>query len=431
MLFYATMPALSALNAGVGLLLPMLLAPVAFGHYALVVTLFQYGLVFDFGLSQLTDRLVPKMLAAGDASALRRFRQGVLWTRLYIAVFLLVGGAVAAVAMHYRTSGFPAGAAWLSLAAGVGFMVVLGPGSFYRAASERAAFGRINIAAMLILAIARPVGLVLGGITGVFAMLGVAYAVLAGWVQAGMPVVWSARPAPRAAFALIRQGLPLFLTSFVWAFYLTANRWVVSGLVAGSPAGDLELGHFAFGSNVVTLIIGAVGALAQFYYPRIVTRCASGGAYAVSSVIRRDFCLLGLTMGMITLVGMVAGPPLIGVLYPKFLASVPVVLLLMLAVPSLVVAAWLMPLSLSTAERPWREGLVVYPTALLIQLAVTRAGYELNGITGAALGLVASALPLLMLQLWVLHRACLLRWRDAASILAVCAAVTMVSSLLV
>ena len=427
--FYAAMPALSALNAGVGLLLPLLLEPVEFGRYAVVVTLFQYGLIFDIGLSQLTDRRVPLLLASSQHEALAHFRNHVLWTRLYLAGVLLAAGAAAFLAVRewamHGGADFPAGAGFLSLAAGVFFMVVLGLGSFLRATSDRRAFGRINIAVMLILAVARPAGILLGGIVGCFALLGAAYAALAVRVQAAMPLSLASRPALADAGRLLLQGFPLFLTSFVWAFYMTANRWVVSGL-----ASSLDVGHFAFGSNVVTLIVGAIGGLAQFYYPRIVTRCAAEGPFAVSARIRRDFCIMAIAMGVPTVVGILAGPALIAAFYPRFMASAAVVQVLLLAVPSLVVASWLMPVALSTASRPWVEGLVVYPVALAILLAVTRIGFGLDGIHGAAFGLVASAAPLLVLQLWTLRLARLLTSGDAAAILAVTAAVTAVAAVL-
>ncbi len=425
--FYAAMPVLSVVNAGVGLLLPLLLEPVEFGRYAVVVTLFQYGLIFDLGLSQLTDRRAPLLLAEDRAEALTRFRGHVLWTRLYLAAVLIAAGAAAFLAMQGGAgrggTDFPAGAGFLSLAAGVFFMLVLGPGSFLRATSDRLAFGRVNITVMLILAVARPVGTLLGGIVGCFALLGAAYAALAVWVHSAMPLPRAGRPTMADTRGLLLQSFPLFLTSFIWAFYMTANRWVVSGL-----ATDLEVGHFAFGSNVVTLIVGAVGGLAQFYYPRIVTRCAVEGPFAVSARIRRDFCVLALAMGVPAAAGILVGPALIAVFYPKFAASAAVVQVLLLAMPSLVVASWLMPVALSTANRPWVEGLVVYPAALAVLLAVTRLGFGLDGIRGAAYGLVASAVPLLMLQLWTLRLARLLTWRDAGAILATTAATTVAAA---
>ena len=360
------MPGLTVVNAGVGLLIPMMLEPVAFGQYALIVLLFQYGLVFDLGLSQLTDRRVPQLLACGDGAVLAGFRQGVLWTRLYLAAGLLLAGAVIAGLAHVRAPAVPALAGFFALTAGVAFMVVLGPGSFYRAESDRKTFGRISITVMVILAVGRPVGLLLGGIGGCFALLSLLYGGFAAWAQAGMPVRFKDRPGLGHSLGLIGQGVPLFLTSFIWAVYLTANRWVVSGLGTSE-----EVGHFAFGSNVVTLIIGAAASLSQFYYPRITARFAAEGRFSMSALIRRDIGLLALSMALPTIVGILAGPALIGLIYPQFVGSIPVVRPLLLAMPGLVVASWLMPLALSTSAKPWISGLIAYPGALLIQLLVT------------------------------------------------------------
>lgn len=413
LLFYGAMPALSAVNAAVGLLLPLLLSPGEFGRYAIVVTLFQYGLIFDFGLSQLVDRRVPALMAPDDATERMRFINAVLWTRLYIATMALVGGI--AIILVLRTFGvlpFSAIAAALSLAAGIAFMLALGPASVYRASSQRRIFGNINIALMLVLALARPAGLLAGGITGSFLALALSYAALACYVNAGMPPDRAARPSVRACIALMMQGLPLFIASFVWTIYLTANRWVVS-----MAAGDVATGHFAFGSNVVTLIVGAVGSLAQFYYPRIIARSAAGQAFCVSPRLARDFCMMVAAVTVLSAVGMALGPTLVQIFYPKFLASIPGVMRLLLAVPALSVAAWLMPIALSTATRPWVEGLVVYPVALLVVLVATRFGFATGGITGASAGLVVSAGPLLLLQLALLRSVRILRWQDAQVIL--------------
>ncbi len=414
------MPALSGVNALVGLMLPLLLGPAQFGRYAIVVTLFQYGLVFDFGLSQLIDRRVPVLAAAADPTALERFVAPVLWLRLYIA-----GGALAlgcgVMAWLDAAGRLPFGywSGVLSLAAGLSFMVTLGPGSVYRASSRRRLFGQLNIVGMVILAVARPVGMVTGGIFGCFAALAACQVAMAVAVQAQMPLVLARRPGLAAARSLLLQGVPLFLTSFVWAFYMTANRWVVSTM-----APELTLGQFAFGANIVTLIVGALGAMSQFYYPKIVSRFAAGAPFAVSRPVRRDFLLLLAGATLVTAVGLRVGPLLIAMLYPKFAGAASGAQIMLLAMPGLVLAAWLMPLALSTAKRPWLEGLLVYPPALIVLMAATHAGYRIAGIDGAAYGLVASALPLLALQLGALRLTRLLGTRDASIIFVATAAAT-------
>lgn len=419
-LFYATMPGLAGINAVVGLLLPWLLGPEQFGQYAIVVTLYQYGLVFDFGLSQLTDRRVPVLIAKGDTAALDRFVAPVLWLRCYIAGSTLAVGCMVMgwLAGHGRLPfGFWSGV--LSLTAGLCFMIILGLGSVYRASSERRIFGLLNIVLAVILAVARPVGMVAGGILGCFVALALSFGIVALVMQARMPLVPAKRPGLASARSLLLQGMPLFLTSFIWAFYMTANRWVVSGMAPG-----VLLGEFAFGTNVVALIVGTVGGMSQYYYPRVVAGFAAAGAFGVSRRVTRDFLLLLASVALASAVGVEVGPLLIRTFYPKFGGAGAATQILLLAVPSLVLAAWLMPLALSTAKRPWIEGLLIYPLALLVLMAVTHTGYRLDGIVGAGYGLVISAVPLLALQLCTLRLTKLLRWTDAAAIFVAAEAAT-------
>ena len=104
---------------------------------------------------------------------------------------------------------------------------------------------------------------------------------------------------------------------------------------------------------------------------------------------------------------------MIGVFYPKFVGAETTVRFLLVSLPCLVLSSWLMPLSLSTSVRPWIEGVVIYPTALALLIATTYAGYAVDGIAGASSGFVASALPLLAMQLCTLRLTRLITSRDA------------------
>lgn len=417
---FALFPALSAANALVGLLLPMLLGVADFGTYSLVVTLFQYGLIFDFGLAQLVDRRVPVFIAEGRRTELARFVSVVLWLRLYIAGAVLAAGCALLLGLA-AWGGLPfdpvSGA--LSLAAGLCFMVALGPAAVYRASLDRRTFALVNAALSAVLVVARPAGVLLDGVTGCFVALALSYGLLAATVQARMPPLAAHRPSAVRAACLLGEGLPLFAVSLTWAFYMTANRWVVSLLA--SPE---ELGRFAFGSNIVYLIVGTVGALSQFYYPKAATRFAAEGAFSTSRMIMRDFCRLALLMAALSAAGIVLAPTLIDLLYHRYGDAVPAIQVLLAAVPSLVVTAWLMPLSLSTATRPWIEGAIVYPASLAILVLATAAGHMHAGSTGAAYGLVASAIPLLALQLCALRNTRVVTWAAAAALFAAVGAAT-------
>lgn len=420
-LVYAMLPALSLANAGVGLLLPLLLGPAGFGQYAIVVTLFQYALIFDLGISQLIDRRIPVLSAAGAEAEWRSFANDMLWLRLYIAVLAMAGGGTAILLL--ARSGllpFPPAPALLALAAGLCFMLALGPAAIHRALAQGRPFALINAALMVVLATARPLGMVLGGVTGSFLAIALCYGAIAAWVLRGpfRPNLRAGWPRPPLRLLLL-QGMPLFLTSFVWACYMTANRWVVSLL-----AEPVELGKFAFGANVVYLVVGAIGALSQFYYPKVVARFSAEGPFAVSADVARDLCRLALATAVPTALGILAAPWGIALVYAKFAGSEGVVQLLAVAIPSLVLASWAMPLSLSTAARPWIEGLLIYPGCLAALIGLTWGAWQLAGAPGAACGLVLSALPLLALQLAMLRATRLLRTAHAAAILALVLAVT-------
>ena len=414
-LIYAMLPMLSLANAAVGLLLPLLLGPAHFGQYAIVVTIFQYALILDFGTSQLIDRRVPVLTAAGAEAERERFANGMLWLRLYIAALAMLGGsATIGLLAHLDLLPFPPAPALFALAAGLCFMLALGPAAMHRALAQRRPFAFINAALLLVLATARPLGMALGGVIGSFVAIALCYAAIAARVLRGpfRPHLREGWPRPPLRLLLV-QGLPLFLASFIWAFYMTANRWVVSLL-----ADPVELGKFAFGANVVYLVVGAVGALSQFYYPKVVTRFVAGGAFSVSRTLTLDFCRLALAITLPTALGIVAAPFGIELIYAQFVGSEGVLQLLAVAIPSLVLASWVMPLSLATGARPWIEGLVIYPSCLTILILVTYEAWQIAGAHGAAYGLALSALPLLTLQLVMLRAIRLLRSAHAAIILA-------------
>ena len=418
-LLYAAIPALSILNAVVGLVLPMLLDPRSFGEYSLATTLFQYGLIFDLGLSQTTDRQVPVLLRE-DASALGGFAATVMGLRLIVAGMALAGGTglLGALAATDRLP-FRFVDGVLSLAAGLSFMIALGAMSVWRAQSDRRAFALSSVATGLALAVARPVGLVAAGITGSFAMLFAAYAALAVVLPRRLPTPRVLVPSRRVAARFVVQSLPLFMTSMLWAVYMTANRWVVSFLAL-----PLDLGRFAFGANVLALVVGMVAAVSQLYYPAVAIRVAAEPRGTLSRVLQRDLAALagiGLAIGAC---GILVGPSLIELLYRHFVGAEGPMRILLVALPSLLVCSWLVPLGLATATRPWLESLVTLPLALFTLAAATVAGDRLGGIEGSAWGSCVAAGVLLALLLGAFGRNGLMAWRHILTLFVLTALAT-------
>jgi O-antigen/teichoic acid export membrane protein len=418
---YGTLlPVISILNALVGMMLPMLVTPLVFGQYALVSTLFQYGLIFDCGMGPLADRWIPAALARGQLQDAEALGQRLLWVRFYIGCALLA--AVAAVLLGLAAAHqlpFGPGIGFLSALAGLLYMISLGPCFIYRARSARRDFAYATGVLSLGLTLARPAGLLTGGLAGCFLALAVWYSVFVGLFHWRMPARLANRPSLRAATSLVMKGLPFFATSFVWAFYLTANRWFASGLMDAR-----SFGHFAFGANVFSLLVGAIGNLSAFYYPRIVGLIAKEDRFALSWRLTRDCVKLLVMVGGMAATGILLTPTLLSWLYAQYTDSVVTVRILLIAVPAMVLTSWLMPISLSSGRRPWMDGLLVYPAATAILYFAIRLLAGRYGDEGIAAASIVSALPLMTMLLLQLRHAHVVKTSGAIALLCTAAAVT-------
>jgi O-antigen/teichoic acid export membrane protein len=412
--FGSLIPLLALLNAVVGMLLPKLMEPRVFGEYALVITLFSYGLIFDLGASQVMDRRILEYLGTGRTDLARRIGDQLLWMRLGIAVaaFLLIGLVLATLAMT-KLLPFSLGAGLLATLAGLAYMVALGPVCIYRARSQRRNYAIGDAVLSSGLVIARLGGLIVAGLTGCLAALAAWYVTGAFLFHRNMPLKASERPSVRVALSLIGSGIPFFATAFIWSFYITGNRWIASFLIAPD-----QFGLFAFSANIFSLMVGSVGSLSPFYYPKIVERIHGAARYALSGTIARDLCgLVGVIMcvmgGGILLAGF-----LIDVIYPQYHEGIATARIILVAVPSMALAAWLLPLSQIAGNRPLIDGLAIYPLATVILGITIHILYHKFGDNGAAWASTISALPLNAMQLAMLRHVRILKTRDALAIFA-------------
>jgi O-antigen/teichoic acid export membrane protein len=402
MVYGSLIPVVILLNALVGMLLPTMMTPRVFGEYSLAVTLFQYGLIFDSGTGQLIDRWLPPALARGEFAHAERLGQRLMWVRLYIgvAVFAVAGTILIGLAVMGRLP-FGLGAGLLSAGAGILYMLALGPGFIYRAHSARRNYAVTSVILSLGLVIARPAGLLAGGVIGCFLALTAWYLASACLYYWRTALRLSFRPPTSEVLSLAVQGIPFFATSFIWAFYVTANRWFASRLM--DPG---EFGHFAFGTNIFSLLIGAAAGLNAFYYPRIVGRIANEGRFALSRQLTIDFTKVMLAIGAVIGVGIILTPFLLKLIYPQYYQSVNMVRILLAAVPLMVLVAWIMPISLSSGHRPWIDGVLVYPIATAILFIAIHSLTKYYGNEGTAAASIISAFPLaamLLVQLRLTH----------------------------
>lgn len=416
-IFGSLIPAVTLLNAVVGMLLPQMMEPRAFGTYSLVVTLFSYGLIFDFGVSQLIDRWVPAQLAANETARARETGEMLLWLRLAIAVSVFFVTAVVLLVLDQRGElPFGVGAGLLAALAGLADMVALGPVCIYRSRSERRNYALMIFILLSGLVIARLGGLIAGGIVGCFAALATWYVVCAFVFQRSMPLSPATRPSARKALSLIGYGMPFFATSFIWAFYVTANRWVASFLLDGH-----DFGQFAFSANIFSLLVGALGGFSAFYYPKIAGRIANSPSFAQSGLLTRDLSRLVGAVAVLMAVGIILSGFLVRLIYPSYLPSVPAARIVLVAVPPMVLASWLMPVSQSSSVRPWIDGVFIFPAALLLLVGAIIGLDRPFGVEGIAWASTISALPLVAVQLVALYHAKIIRAGDGAVLFAITA----------
>ncbi len=378
-------------------------------------------MAFDLGLSLLVDRRLPVLLATAGAAEEAAFASTMLWLRLYIAAAVLGVGILALPLLSMAGAlafDWPLG--MTALLAGMFGMLVNGPLSIDRARSQRATFAILYAGSLAVLSFGRLLGIWADGVLGCFAVMGFCYALLA--VRPHWRLLrLDSRPDLASARRFCRESVPLFLTIYSFTLLATANRWVV-----GSQTDASVFGQFAFGSSVVTLIVGTLSGMAQLWYPKLVKRRASGEIAAVSRQVRRDLGILALVWALGAAMGVALGPWLIGLVYPQFVASKYVIQIVLACIPAFVSATWIMPLSLAMGVRPWVDGVLVHAVALLTLVVTMEAGFWLDGIMGASWGLVVSIPLLNALQIWRLYVREILGRRDAAVLFAIIAAATAV-----
>ncbi len=355
-LYGSLIPGVSLANAVAGLTVPMLVTPAVFAQYALVVTFFQYGLIFDLGASQLADRVVPALIGRGEAGEADTFGQHLLWFRIAVSI-----GSFAAVAA----------------------------GMTAFAAADRLHVSQSTVSTRIL-------AIWYSGFAALFIRL--------------MPPRSAYRPSLRQLRALAARGGPLFATSFLWAFYVTANRWIASAVVSTD-----DFVAFAFGANILTLLVGALGGLSALWYPAKLEMFAREGR---SSPMRmaHELGLLVAGAALLAACGAIAARFGIGLLFPQFSDSVPAVRMFLAAMPVMTLASWLMPVSLSAGRRPWIDGLILYPVATAALGVGIPLSYAAFGVEGAALASAASGLLLSAMQLVLLVDAGVLSVRQSIAL---------------
>lgn len=406
-LYAVLAPTLGLASAATGMLIPMMLSPVDFGAYTMVVGIFQVCVVFDLGLGQLMDRVMAKV-EAGSAGAWPR-AAALLWLRLGVALLLVAATVATAVVAAWQSHGDLVLTGVLSAFAGVAFMMANGMVSYYRAVSRYRDFTALAVYLQVGLIVPRLAGILVAGSIGCFVALALWYGAAASGVARLLMRARAAMPSRSAAAALVAAALPLFISTLLWTLYLTANRWL-SALVSDAA----QLGYFSFAANLAFLLVGSVATVAQVYYPRVSRQIADGDGRPWQVAVA--MAALAGGVGLAVVVADIILEPLTAALFPAFLPALAASRFMLVAAVPLSLASCLLPLLLAISRASWADGLCIFVCAFAALAAGMLWAGRGGDIVGQALGCLPGALLLLLLLLWRLARAGGLTARPAAAV---------------
>jgi O-antigen/teichoic acid export membrane protein len=402
---------ITAMSAGTTLAAPILLTPEAFGRFSVLATIFQFASSADFGLSQLTDKMLATTIERGSiATALLEIRGA-----LGLALGLLGLGVLGV--MRLGTPEFDWIDPALAFLGGVAAMVAVGPLTIYRARSRIFDFTALALILQLGMTAPRLTGLWLHGVSGCYGALLIWYGGLLALFSAGRLL-----SAPSiGGYQLIRRAFPLFVYATAFPCFLFAGRWIA--VLCMSPQ---DAGFFSFGANLVQIVVGTIATIGQVVYPRLLASRRDSGIEVGSRKASVAIAQLGLVLFGLIGFGLLAVPWGVTAIFPKFVLAVPCVLILGPSILPLAIASWLLPMTLSLTRQPIIDCVLVFSPAVaslvLASLWLSRSGDILTLAIGATLASFLFCVTLIVVS--QLHQ--VMKPRDAAlSIVGIMAAVAL------
>jgi O-antigen/teichoic acid export membrane protein len=378
-------PTLSLIGAGTTLLAPTLLAPAAFGSFALLTVIFGLVAATDLGLSQLAD----KVIGANSKEALA---DRILWARWFIfglaAVLMLPAVALVSL-MGIPLEPLDLALAVMGAAAG---MVANGPVTQHRAAHRLREFTASALVLQAGMTVPRLAGLLLGGVTGCFA-------ILAAWFGALAFLLARPRTLPSLRlWALFRHSIPLFVFYGLWLAYQSANRWISAVL---SSAHDFGL--FAFGASLCFVALGLISTVAQVRYPRLLLHLSQADSLGASIAMERESVVAGSLLAASVGIALLVIDPGIQLIFPAYAAAIDAAKALAISCVPLGIIAWTLPILIARCASPWTTGVRLFGPALLALIVAMMVGDRSTGIAGQAWGCVAASLALALFYIALLR----------------------------
>jgi len=302
--------------------LPVLFTPAQLGIWNLLNVILGYGSNAHLGLLDGMNKAIPFLREQNEAAQVERIKDSVFW------VNLLLGGLVSVVLLivSWFMPGFYG--AGLRIMAGVVFFQLI---FFYLFSLLRAdnRFGLVS-GGIVGLSVFSTV-LVLGGalvvedrLRGALAGLLASYALIVAYLLSRSRYRFSVQCRVDALRKALKLGFPLIVLGVLNTVFMSVDRWMIAVWLD-----ETRLGYYALGFMASNLLVLVPGSVASVLYPRMLER------FAVNLDPREVRNLLtgpirALAVLMLTLIGaaVVFLPLLIRVFLPKYLNSIPVLMVL-------------------------------------------------------------------------------------------------------
>lgn len=299
--------------------------------------------------------------------------------------------------------------AGLALFAGFAAMVATGPVTVHRAQGKIRPFTATALLLQAGMTAPRLLGLLLGGVTGCFAVLAAWYGLAA--CLLAPPGRGRERAAP--VLPIVRSALPMFAFSWLWLAYLLANRWLSSML-----SGPTAFGLFAFGANLAFTAVVILLAVAQVRYPAVLAGARLGPCPRRAMATAREAVLLAAALGVAVACAIPLAGPVIDRVFPYYRGGEIATAILAISCVPVGIAAWYMPVVVALVRAPIAEAFLVLGGAFVALGLGMTFGDAWSGIVGQAWGCVAGGLVLLAGLVAALARLGILERRGAVAVLA-------------
>jgi O-antigen/teichoic acid export membrane protein len=378
-----------------GLIIPLLVAPAAYGLWRLVLLVWQYGVYLHVGTFALLNREQPGLLAIGDAQCSAKMRQTAFW-----GTMLVTGIAAFCVLMFscLPIAGSDRAARWALRFAALG--IVLQQLYLYLMVQfrVRSEFGSMSLlgftqtCATFLLMI--PLGY-LAGVPGLAA--GMAGAAAVGLVTFARKSEFEPPRLRLAAFGRqVAAGVPLSSLPFLNAT-ITSVGQVVSAAVLGLEA----TGLLGLGIMLGTIVYAVPRAIGMVVYPRYLASYAKDAASReIGILLRRSLRVTSVVSALAACGAAILLEPFYTYVFPKYAQALSASYPLVAMMPFVSYAFVLQNALLALRRHP--QVIALQCAAVATSAALSYLGAHSSAeVLGVALGVMTAHLVSGMGTLWL------------------------------